>query len=170
VSEKLDEAQALLREILRRSGMSADVKATDEGERMVLEVVGEDVGRVIGKQGAMLDALQYIVNKAMYRDVPGQKPIVVDAEGYRERRAESLVDLAKRLAEKAIKTNQTVPVSPMSAHDRRIMHLAVSEMAGVISRSEGEGAMRRMLIVPDASKVAGAPPSPPPPRSAPKPD
>jgi spoIIIJ-associated protein len=156
-TSKRAEAERILGDVLRLCGIEAEVRTVEDEERLRLEVHGPDVGRVIGKKGAMLDALQYLINKALYRDrdAAGQKPVVVDAEGYRERRAESLVDLAHRLAEKARSENRVVAVAPMSAHDRRIMHLAVSELPGVTTRSEGEGAARRMLIVPDPKKVAG---------------
>jgi spoIIIJ-associated protein len=77
---------------------------------------------------------------------------VVDTEGYRARRVDSLVELAHRLSEKVICTQKTITVDPMSPHDRRIIHLTLGSVPGVTTRSEGEGAFRRLLIIPQADK------------------
>jgi spoIIIJ-associated protein len=147
----VEQAVAFLRGVLDRMGLGGDIVAAEDDERITLEIREVDSGLVIGRQGATLDALQYLVNKAMSRsDEEGHKPIAVDAEGYRGRRAESLTELALRLAEKARKTRKPVPVHPMSAADRRVMHLALADVPGVTTRSEGEGAMRRLIVIPDA--------------------
>jgi spoIIIJ-associated protein len=119
----------------------------------VLEVAGSETGLVIGKKGQTLDALQFLMNKIINRDREGRKPIVVDSEGYRVRRADSLVELALRLGEKAVRTHRTITVNPMSPHDRRIIHLALDKVPGVTTRSEGEGAFRRLLIIPEPDKL-----------------
>jgi len=79
----------------------------------------------------------------------GRKPIVIDSDGYRQRRNDALVQLAHRLREKATRSGKIVAVNPMSAHDRRIIHLALKDVPDVSTRSEGEGAFRRLLIVPE---------------------
>ena len=79
----------------------------------------------------------------------GSKLIVVDAEGYRDRRSEALIDLANRLAGKAKKTRRPVAASPMSPADRRIMHVALADVPGLTTHSEGEGPSRHLVVVPD---------------------
>jgi spoIIIJ-associated protein len=74
--------------------------------------------------------------------------VVVDAEGYRGRREDSLVDLAQRMAEKVVASGRPAPVEPMSAHDRRIVHMALVDHEGVTTESEGEGVFRRVVIFP----------------------
>src|SRR3954451_20235650 len=98
-----EDAATALREILDRMGIEAEVSAFDDGERIILDAHGAESGLVIGKKGATLDALQYVVNRIVFKR-PNEGPlVVVDAEGYRGRREDALVDLAQRLAEKAVK-------------------------------------------------------------------
>ena len=143
-----EKAADVLRDVLDRMGVEAEVSAFDDGERIILDAHGAESGLVIGKKGATLDALQYLVNRIVFKQ-PGERPlVVVDAEGYRGRREDSLVDLAKRLAEKAQRSGKPVPVEPMSPHDRRIVHMALVDHPGVTTESEGEGPARRVVIFP----------------------
>jgi spoIIIJ-associated protein len=150
-----EDAATALREILDRMGIEAEVSAFDDGERVILDAHGAESGLVIGKKGATLDALQYLVNRIVFK-TPGERPlVVVDAEGYRGRREDTLVDLAKRLAEKAERSGRPVPAEPMSAHDRRVVHMALADHPGVTTESEGEGPSRRVVIFP--KRAASAP-------------
>ncbi|MSP61505.1 MAG: KH domain-containing protein [Myxococcales bacterium] len=143
-------AVAKLRELLSRMGIEAEVSGREEVDHILLDVSGPETGLVIGKKGATLDAIQYLVNKMFGHGEPGdRKPIYVDAEGYRQRRAESLQELAQQLAAKARKTLRPVAVDPMSPADRRVMHMALAGTPGLTTRSEGEGAQRRLMIIPD---------------------
>ncbi|MFH0900494.1 MAG: KH domain-containing protein [Pseudomonadota bacterium] len=170
-----ERALEFLRGLLGRMGVEADVLVCEEDDRVVLEVRGPDAGLIIGKKGQTLDALQFLVSKIAYRGggdgggggggVSGdggsdrdrdpaldEKPVVVDIEGYRARRTDSLIELAHRLSEKAIRTRRVIAVNALSPRDRRIIHVALDEKAGVITRSEGEGAARRLLIIPERDK------------------
>ena len=152
---QLEEAKSALEGILLRMGFGGTVAATEDDERITLEISGVEAGIAVGRQGTTLDALQFVVNKMVSRGgEPGagdNKPIAVDTEGYRARRAESLQELALQLAEKARTTGKPQPVHPMSAGDRRVMHLALAEVKGVTTRSEGEGADRRLIVIPDVT-------------------
>lgn len=152
-----DEAAEKLRGMLTRMAVDAEVVATEDADRVTLEVRGAESALVIGKHGATLDALQYLVNKMVVRDdtEASDKPIVVDAEGYRERRAEALVEMAQRLADKVRTSGKPMAAAPMSPADRRVMHLALAEEPGVTTRSEGEGTARRLMILPAKDKPAG---------------
>lgn len=155
LADKRENAARILREILERMGIDAEVSAFDDGERVILDAHGQESGLVIGKKGATLDALQYLINRIVSKK-PGDGPgIVVDAEGYRGRREDSLIDLANRLAEKAVKSGRPVPVEPMSPHDRRIIHVTLKEHSGVTTESEGEGLFRRVVIFPKARASDG---------------
>src|SRR6202142_3698131 len=146
--EKREAAAKALRDILERMGIEAEVSAFDDGERIFLDAHGAESGLIIGKKGATLDALQYIVNRIVSKKPNDGPGVVVDAEGYRGRREDSLADLARRLAEKAVKTGRPVPVEPMSAHDRKVVHTTLAEHPGVRTESEGEGPGRRVVIFP----------------------
>ena len=118
------------RKLLSTMGVEAEVVRDEDDERITLEVKGPETGLVIGKKGQTLDALQYLVNKIVSKGLPEDedgKPINVDAEGYRGRRAESLIELAHRLADKARATGRPVEAEPMSPADRRIIHVALAE-------------------------------------------
>lgn len=148
-------AQEVLGEILRLMGLSVVLSVEDGPERTVIDIKGPESGLVIGKKGQTLEALQYLVGKIIHRGAeaaPHGKPLVIDSEGYRTRRESSLVDLAHRLAEKAVRTQRTITVNPMSPHDRRIIHITLDQVAGVTTHSEGEGVFRRLLIVPAPDK------------------
>jgi spoIIIJ-associated protein len=154
-----DKAAEVLKQLLHHMGLEAEVVASETDERITLEVKGPETGLVIGKKGQTLDSLQYLVNKIVSRGVPEDqdgKPINVDAEGYRGRRADTLVELAHRLAEKAKRTGRPVEAEPMSAADRRVIHVALSEMEGVSTHSEGEGIYRHLVVVPTRDKMSGA--------------
>ena len=156
-AEKREEAAKTLREILDRMGIEAEVSAFDDGERIILDAHGAESGLIIGKKGATLDALQYVINRIISKrpnDGPG---VVVDAEGYRGRREDSLTDLARRLAEKAVRSGRPVPVEPMNAHDRRIVHMALADHPEVTTESEGEGMARRVVIFPKRGASLEAP-------------
>ncbi len=153
-------AREVLGEVLKRMGIDATIDVREETDRTLLDIQGPEAGLVIGKKGATLEALQYLVSKIIHRGVEGEaatsghgKPIVVDAERYRARREEALVELAHRLGEKAVKTNRTITVNPMSPHDRRIIHITLDKVPGVTTRSEGEGSFRRLLIIPEPAKL-----------------
>ena len=114
---------------------------------------------MIGRRGQTLDALEYLVNRIVARseDAPASR-IMVDVEGYRERRREYLNELARRLAEKAKQTGRSVTLNPMSPRDRRVVHLALQNDTSVETRSQGQGYYRKMLILPGARR--GNRPSP----------
>jgi spoIIIJ-associated protein len=156
VPEKREAAAKALREILERMGIDAEVSAFDDGERIFLDAHGAESGLIIGKKGATLDALQYIVNRIVSKKPNDGPGVVVDAEGYRGRREDSLADLANRLAEKAVKTGRPVPVEPMNPADRRIVHVTLVDHPGVTTESDGEGLFRRVVIYPKAPAAAGA--------------
>jgi spoIIIJ-associated protein len=145
-----EKASEFLLGVLERMGISADIDIKDDNDRTTLEIQTKDTELVIGRRGVVMDALQHLVNKVVYRDRRDEKtkPLVVDAGGFRDKQVERLRALGQRMAAKAIETKQIVELQPMTAHDRRIVHMAISEIAGLTTRSEGEGEDRHILIVP----------------------
>ncbi|TMA47168.1 MAG: protein jag [Deltaproteobacteria bacterium] len=155
-------AKAVLEGILAylTAGCAVEARTGDEPGTLVLAVKGDSGGLVIGRRGQTLDALEYLVNRIVARseDAPASR-IMVDVEGYRERRREYLNELARRLAEKAKQTGRSVTLNPMSPRDRRVVHLALQNDTSVETRSQGQGYYRKMLILPGARR--GNRPSPP---------
>lgn len=145
-----EKASEFLLGVLERMGISADIDIKDDTDKTVLEIQTQDTELVIGRRGVVIDALQHMVNKAVYKERREEKtkPLVVDAGGFREKQVERLRTLAQRMSEKALETKQVVELQPMSPHDRRIVHMAISEIPGLTTRSEGEGEDRHICIVP----------------------
>jgi spoIIIJ-associated protein len=151
VSEDVTEkAIDFLQGVLERMGISADIDVNEEDDKIVLEIQTANAELIIGRKGQVVDALQHLVGKVVYRERNGEKgkPFVVDSGGYREKHVEKLQQLAARMAEKALKTQAIVELSPMTPHDRRIVHMAIAAIPGLSSRSEGEGEDRHILVVP----------------------
>ncbi|MBK8480941.1 MAG: KH domain-containing protein [Proteobacteria bacterium] len=143
----------LLETLLRLMGFDAEVDAIEREENVELVIGGEDASLAVGQKGQTLDALQYLVNRGLTRELGEHKLMVVNAEGYRERREASLIELAERLSEKALSAGKIVALDPMSARDRRVIHMALRDVAGIETRSEGEGDDRRLLIVPQSDRA-----------------
>ena len=148
-----EKASDFLLGVLERMGISADIDIKEEADRVVLEIQTADTELVIGRRGVVIDALQHLVNKAVYKErgertAERGKPLVVDAGGFRDKQVERLRQLAQKMAEKALQTKQIVELQPMTPHDRRIVHMAIAEIPGLSSRSEGEGEDRHILVVP----------------------
>jgi len=152
----IEKASEFLLGVLERMGISADIDIKDDADKTTLEIQTQDTETVIGRRGVVIDALQHLVNKAVYRERSSDKsektkPLVVDAGGYRDKQVERLRSIAQKMGEKALQTKQIVELQPMSPHDRRIVHMAIAEIPGLSSRSEGEGEDRHILVVPAAA-------------------
>lgn len=143
-----EKARLLLEGILVRMQIVSPVDVDETEEAIMLNIRGDGSGLLIGKRGQNLDAIQYIVNKAVHHSANGHKMIVIDTEEYRKRREESLVALAIRLGEKAKKTKKPVTVGHMNAHDRRVIHMAMQNDETLATKSRGEGEYRKIVILP----------------------
>ena len=152
LGEKIEAAKAFLAGLLERMGVQAEVTATvGEDQLVYINMTGRRMGVVIGRRGQTLDAIQYLVNLVANK-IPGPRArIVLDAEGYREKRAETLRNLAEKLAKKAKTERRKAVLEPMNALERRIVHLALANDDEVETRSEGEEPYRRVVIVPKRS-------------------
>ncbi len=143
-----EKAQKTLIEILSLLGMEAKIQIKDEPERLLVSFKGDGSGLLIGRKGQTLDALEYLVNKIVHKDSEDKKKIVVDTENYRARREEVLIKLAKRMGEKAKHTGKPVTMSPLNAHERRIVHLALQNDKALHTHSKGTGFYRKIVISP----------------------
>jgi spoIIIJ-associated protein len=148
-------AGELLAGMLSKMTFECWVTATETDDTIILSIAGDDSGLLIGRRGQNLDALQYILNKAVNKSDTERKMIVVDSEEYRKRREESLLGMAERIREKVKKTQKPLSLSHMNAHDRRIIHLALQEDETLITRSRGEGEYRKVIVLPARKTSSG---------------
>src|SRR4030095_15282261 len=142
----------VLAEILNLMGISAEVelRVREKTDETVVEIRAENSGLLIGRKGQTLEALQYLVSRIAGERGGMEGPhIVVDIENYRQRRRKALEDMALRLGEKAKRQRKTVTVDALSAADRRIIHAALQDDPWVSTKSLGQGAYRRLLIIAD---------------------
>lgn len=152
-SECAGQARQVLEDLLTRMHLRVKIAVSEDEERIELAVSGQDAGLVVGNKGETLDAVQYLTNRIVSRQGGLHKAVSLDSDGYRQRREASLVELAERLCEKAQDEGKVVALNPMSARDRRIIHITLRDTPGVSTRSEGEGELRRLLIVPESASL-----------------
>jgi spoIIIJ-associated protein len=144
-----EEARQALQNILDKMGFLAVAETMPEkGDAILLSVKGEDMGRIIGKEGAMLKALETIVGSIIFKILGSRVRINIDAGGYREKRVKALERLATEVVEEVEKTGQEKVLPYMEASDRRIVHTFLTDNPNVTSYSQGEGRDRRLVIAP----------------------
>jgi spoIIIJ-associated protein len=146
--ELLDEVRDLVSSILVAMNFDARVEVYDAGGFIAVDVASEDTALFIGQKGETIDALQYLVNVAAFKERSFFKRIVLDAEGYRQRRVEAIQGMAHRTARKAVRERRTVEMPPMNSSERRVVHLYLSENPNVTTESEGTGDGRRVMVSP----------------------
>jgi spoIIIJ-associated protein len=142
-----DIAAELLDQLLQKMGIDAEIEIRDE-EPVTLNVVGEDLGILIGRRGETLSAVQFILNQMLNHTTGHWLGVVVDAEDYRLRREDQLRGLARRMADRARYYRQAVTLDPMPPNERRIVHLTLADHPQVGTHSVGEGEDRRVVITP----------------------
>jgi spoIIIJ-associated protein len=148
-SEEGQLAREVLEQILAAIGVRAQLQLREGEDAITATFVGRELGLVIGKHGQTIDAIQYLVNAIAARGLGEErKPVVVDAAGYRDRRQASLDALAVRSAEKAVSSGQPVELDPMTAVERKVIHLRLKEFPGISTRSEGTEPNRYVVIEP----------------------
>jgi spoIIIJ-associated protein len=150
---RADTALDFVIDVLAAMGMdcTVDLLENDEEdppEEIRLEIEGKDAGRIIGKKGATLSALQFLANRVINRPQKSRRHVIIDAEGYRARREDALASMARKLGKQALEEGKIITFEPMSPQDRRVVHLALAKFAGVVTKSDGEGSDRRVQIIP----------------------
>ena len=121
----------------------------NEAEKsMNIDLVGEDMGMLIGKRGQTLDSLQYLVSLVANKETEEYIRVKVDTENYRERRKATLENLAKNMAHKVKRIRRSVSLEPMNPYERRIIHAALQDDKYVTTHSEGDEPYRRVVIAP----------------------
>lgn len=151
-------AERVVAEILNKMKIDGETEISLEENKIVVNIDSLDGALLIGKKGQTLEAFQYIVNLMINREIKAgliqgitledKYKVIVDTEGYRIRREETLIKMALNMAEKVKTSGQKADLEPMSAHDRRVVHLALQDIQGVKTESEGDGSFRRIIIYP----------------------
>ena len=146
--QPLDFMQDFLVDMLKLMGLKGEVDAYVKDDNILcLDIMGPDMGVLIGKRGQTLSSLQYIMNVVLHREFKNMEGrLLVDVEGYRSRREKTLQRLAANLAEKVVATRTEVVLEPMSPQDRRIIHTALQDNPAVTTHSEGEESNRKVII------------------------
>jgi spoIIIJ-associated protein len=149
-----DVARQTLIELLDKMGMECQVtirheEPTDgQSAPVSLDIQGKDADELIGRQGDVLNALQYIARLVVSREVEHWVNLVVDVQRYKQRRAKSLQQLAERIAERVARTKQPVALEPMPPNERRVIHVALHDHPAVTTQSVGKGDSRKVTIIP----------------------
>jgi spoIIIJ-associated protein len=145
-----------LTEMLAHMGVEAKPKVIEEDDsQVVIDIEGTELGLLIGKHGQTLAALQHLLGLMVNRGEENRKRIILDAEGYRARREESLRHLALGAARRAQQTGEAITLDPLLPHERRIIHTVLADEPGVTTRSIGEDPVRRIVIEPRGAARPG---------------
>jgi spoIIIJ-associated protein len=144
-----DRAVEVLHEILPAFGIDASIEEYEgeEGE-IILDIVGGDCAALIGRHGRTLDSLQVVVSAITNRSLGFRYPVVVDVEGYKQRRRDKLEEVARRTADRVARHGSPVKLRPMTAYERRLVHMALRNDRRVTTHSEGEEPYRQVVILP----------------------
>jgi spoIIIJ-associated protein len=144
------DARALVARIVRTLGVDAGVDAHEEPESIVITCSGPDVGLLIGRHGQTIDSIQYLLNAIGWRAYGEErKEVTVDAAGYRARRTATLEALALRVAERVRDSGEREELEPMTAVERKVVHLRLKDVPGVSTASEGTEPNRYVVVVPE---------------------
>ncbi|SET51785.1 RNA-binding cell elongation regulator Jag/EloR [[Clostridium] polysaccharolyticum] len=143
----IEAAKAFLTKVLSEMHISAEIKVElKDGNQLDIDIVGEDMGVLIGKRGQTLDSLQYLTSLVVNKESSVYVKVKLDTENYRERRKETLENLAKNIAYKVKRSKHSVSLEPMNPYERRIIHSALQYDKFVDTHSEGEEPYRRVVV------------------------
>lgn len=146
-TEQESEAAEFVSELLRHMGIEADLRiATREDERVVLEMVSDDAGILIGRHGATLEAMQLLTNIACGRRHEDGPRVILDTEDYRYRREQSLTRMAMRVARDVQRSGRSQLLEPMNPFERRLVHTTISGLDDVSTESEGDGPYKQVRV------------------------
>ncbi len=139
-------AAEFLDQMLQGMGIEATYNMKLEKDILYVDVVGRDMGVLIGRRGQTLDAIQYLVSLVVNKNREDYLKVIMDTENYRRKREETLIRLAKKLAYKVQVTKEDIVLEPMNPYERRIIHAALQNHPKVVTRSQGEEPFRKVII------------------------
>lgn len=141
-------AKQFLAKVFEAMNLNVNMELEENGQELFINLSGNGLGILIGRRGETLNALQYLVNLCANKNQLKKNKIILDVEGYRKRREETLEKLALRLAEKAKKRGRNIVLEPMNPQERRIIHTALQGRDDIYTYSEGEEPFRKIVISP----------------------
>lgn len=148
-AEQVEKAEEFLKAVFAAMKLTVTLQRSESAEGTVFNLAGEKLGILIGKHGQTLDSLQYLANLAANRGMTDNRArIIIDIEGYRARREETLMRLAQHLAEKACRIGSEVHLEPMNRHERKIIHMTLQDNRRVTTYSAGDEPRRYVVIAP----------------------
>jgi spoIIIJ-associated protein len=151
------EVERLAEAILRGLGLEVRARAEDAPSAIQVDLTGKDRDYLLSRKGEGLSALQYLLNRIIYRGRKGKR-IQVDCGGFRKLHEDEVVEIARRSAEKAKARGEECVLSPLNPYERRLVHIALAEIGGVETRSIGDGFLKKIVIVPlGTSQTSGEP-------------
>jgi spoIIIJ-associated protein len=146
--EPAERVRAVVARVVQGLGLHATVDIEESEDEIRATVNGDELGLLIGKHGATIDAVQHIAFRAAWRGLEQRKQVVVDAAGYRDRREAALQRIADRAAAEALRFDRPVELEPMRPGERKIVHLYLRERTDVETHSEGDEPERRLVVTP----------------------
>ncbi|WP_053955123.1 RNA-binding cell elongation regulator Jag/EloR [Inediibacterium massiliense] len=141
-----DKAIEFLKSIFKDMNIEAKCNTKQNGDQLEVEIIGNDMGILIGRRGQTLDSLQYLVSLVVNKDRDDYIRVVVDTEGYRKKREQTLIRLANKLANQVKIKRKDIRLEPMNPYERRIIHSTLQNHPYVYTKSEGEEPFRKVVI------------------------
>ncbi|HWJ77204.1 MAG TPA: RNA-binding cell elongation regulator Jag/EloR [Niallia sp.] len=146
--DPIESVRSFLAEICEKMGVLVHIDIQQKGRNIIYELSGEKIALLIGKRGQTLNSIQYLSQLVINKESKEYFKVILDAEGYRERRKQALIQLAERIAHKAIKLGKEIPLEPMPSNERKTIHSALAHFKGVKTYSSGEDTKRYIIISP----------------------
>ena len=148
IHDPIEEAKKFLMQVGEQMGAPVSIDVKRDGKQVLFVMTGEKIALLIGKRGQTLNSLQYLTQLVINRHSEQYFTVILDAEDYRNRRNETLIQLANRLAQKAVQTGKDVALEPMPSYERKVIHTALSENKRVKTSSDGTEPHRHVVISP----------------------
>ena len=147
-ADPVEESLKFLQDITRKMGVKSEIRIQRQGKNVTFHLSGEKIALLIGKRGQTLNSLQYLTQLVANRYSKQFLNVIVDAEDYRNRRTDTLIQLAERMANKSLKTGKTVALEPMPSYERKVIHKALLHYPKIKTTSNGTEPYRHLVITP----------------------
>ncbi len=141
-----EKAKEFLMSVFEKMNVEAEISAQEEEDSILLKIKGDDIGIIIGRRGETLDSLQYLTSLVVNKSKEEYKRVVIDIENYRQKREETLVKLANRLADRVVKYKKNITLEPMNPYERRVIHSSLQNHKYVETYSVGDEPNRKVII------------------------